>query len=661
MKNQVQFLFFLGFSLLVLASCKSNDIDGKNSANPKTSNTDSASIDAIQESLSLAAPTQTTACVATNEVMLRQCIDRVNNGTESNVQIAAGIACSTCSFTIKNCNRPILIFGKTGINAGIRRSSLTPAKPILEVSDCKPTDGGIKIRNLKLEDANTLVPPDDKRYPLLKIARSHNVDVDSVTILNSKSFGLSIEGSKNVTVRKSTITNSSFMALWMPSHAIIATYPSIESENISFISNVFNNNQGNISYTSKGGVIRGNTFNHNHRIPFVGWSGGQVVFETPTTNVLFKSNEIINGSIDDQTNCGKGTNGYQQPPCIVGGLEFPGRSTVDPYLGVNSNITIANNDFRDLTAWGSAKGKEVAGDYTGTGQTAVTHKNISYTENRFYNNTQVKAQPDVNSANGWITASPATCSIVDQDLCTSKITWGSTGVSNVEVRIGTSVAAMAPSGAFDAPWIGANGVPLDLYGNGSKIASTFARGSLDIWMPEALKTNNCFGSTCALKRPRGTITASPNPCILGSNGLCSSVITWSATEVTNAEVRINGSVFGRALSQSATAPWIGASGGVFELYSDTGELLNSVFVGGITPSSQISGTITPAVAGITVKAGTFTTLTDATGAYMFTGLPSGTFTVTPSKVGCTFSPVSTTVTLNNSAALKTFLASTGCK
>jgi fibronectin type 3 domain-containing protein len=64
----------------------------------------------------------------------------------------------------------------------------------------------------------------------------------------------------------------------------------------------------------------------------------------------------------------------------------------------------------------------------------------------------------------------------------------------------------------------------------------------------------------------------------------------------------------------------------------------------------ISGTVSGATAsGVTMTlsgAGTGTTTTDASGNYSFTNRPNGTYTITPSKTGYTFSPSSLSVTVN---------------
>jgi hypothetical protein len=69
------------------------------------------------------------------------------------------------------------------------------------------------------------------------------------------------------------------------------------------------------------------------------------------------------------------------------------------------------------------------------------------------------------------------------------------------------------------------------------------------------------------------------------------------------------------------------------------------------PTSSISGTITPTVggSGATVLLSgpvAATTITNASGSYTLSGLPNGTYTVTPNESGFTFTPANQSVTLS---------------
>jgi hypothetical protein len=72
-----------------------------------------------------------------------------------------------------------------------------------------------------------------------------------------------------------------------------------------------------------------------------------------------------------------------------------------------------------------------------------------------------------------------------------------------------------------------------------------------------------------------------------------------------------------------------------------------------TATASVSGNITPALTGsgttVTLKQGSTTVATataDANGAYTFPAVANGTYTITPAKSGYTFSPASTSVTMN---------------
>ncbi|MDR3519365.1 MAG: carboxypeptidase-like regulatory domain-containing protein [Candidatus Pacebacteria bacterium] len=69
------------------------------------------------------------------------------------------------------------------------------------------------------------------------------------------------------------------------------------------------------------------------------------------------------------------------------------------------------------------------------------------------------------------------------------------------------------------------------------------------------------------------------------------------------------------------------------------------------PSSYtVSGTITGAPLGATVKMGTYSTTTDSTGNYSLTGVAAGIYTLTPTLAGYTFSPASVSVSVGGTDA-----------
>jgi hypothetical protein len=93
---------------------------------------------------------------------------------------------------------------------------------------------------------------------------------------------------------------------------------------------------------------------------------------------------------------------------------------------------------------------------------------------------------------------------------------------------------------------------------------------------------------------------------------------------------------------SATNPasgtwWVGVNGYAAGSYTITGTVTMPVATYSISGSAGTSGA--------TVTAGLQGATSDASNNYTITGLANGTYTVTPSKSGCTFTPASTSVTI----------------
>jgi hypothetical protein len=75
------------------------------------------------------------------------------------------------------------------------------------------------------------------------------------------------------------------------------------------------------------------------------------------------------------------------------------------------------------------------------------------------------------------------------------------------------------------------------------------------------------------------------------------------------------------------------------------------------PTFTISGNA--GTSGALVTAGTSSTTSDGSNNYTMSGFVAGTYTVTPSKSGCTFSPASSSVTITSSNAVANFTATCG--
>ena len=106
-----------------------------------------------------------------------------------------------------------------------------------------------------------------------------------------------------------------------------------------------------------------------------------------------------------------------------------------------------------------------------------------------------------------------------------------------------------------------------------------------------------------------------------------------------------------ATSPAAGRWWLGVYGYAAGSYSVTATVQSTAVTYSIAGSAGTSGA--------TVTAGTKSATSDASGNYSITGLAAGTWTVSASKSGCTFSPTSISVTVGPNATGKSFTASCG--
>ncbi|HNX48901.1 MAG TPA: pre-peptidase C-terminal domain-containing protein, partial [Thermoanaerobaculaceae bacterium] len=106
-----------------------------------------------------------------------------------------------------------------------------------------------------------------------------------------------------------------------------------------------------------------------------------------------------------------------------------------------------------------------------------------------------------------------------------------------------------------------------------------------------------------------------------------------------------------ASNPAAGVWWIGVYGYAAGNFTVTGTYTLPVSTYSIAGSAGTSGAL--------VTAGSLSATSDASSNYTVAGLVAGTYTVTPSKSGCTFSPTSQSVTVGPNAAGKNFTATCG--
>ena len=106
-----------------------------------------------------------------------------------------------------------------------------------------------------------------------------------------------------------------------------------------------------------------------------------------------------------------------------------------------------------------------------------------------------------------------------------------------------------------------------------------------------------------------------------------------------------------ATNPSAGRWWLGVYGYAAGSFSVTATVQTAAATYSIAGNAGTSGA--------TVSAGSKSATSDASGAYTITGLTAGTYSVSATKSGCTFSPTSLSVTVGPNATGKSFTASCG--
>jgi hypothetical protein len=194
------------------------------------------------------------------------------------------------------------------------------------------------------------------------------------------------------------------------------------------------------------------------------------------------------------------------------------------------------------------------------------------------------------------------------------------------------------------------------------VYATLANGGELFSAPIWVSRGACSDTTV----PTASITAPTATTVTGT-------VTVSATGsdnvgVTGMTLAIDGSTVASSTSGSVSYTWntsgltAGSSHTITATASDacgnvSGTASKSVTIGGTTTFS-ISGSAGTASA--TLTAGTESATSDASGSYTISGLAAGTYAVTPSKSGCTFSPASQSVTITSASVTgKNFTASCG--
>jgi len=195
------------------------------------------------------------------------------------------------------------------------------------------------------------------------------------------------------------------------------------------------------------------------------------------------------------------------------------------------------------------------------------------------------------------------------------------------------------------------------------VYATLANGGELFSAPIWVSRGGCSDTTA----PTASVTAPAGTTVTGT-------VTVSATGsddvgVTGMTLAIDGATVATSTTSSVSYSWSTSGLAAGSTHTITARATDAcgntsaaatktVTVGGTTPTYSISGNA--GTSGATVTAGSASATSDSAGAYTLAGLLSGTYTVTPSKSGCTFSPASQSATIGTASVTgKDFTATCG--
>ena len=243
------------------------------------------------------------------------------------------------------------------------------------------------------------------------------------------------------------------------------------------------------------------------------------------------------------------------------------------------------------------------------------------------------------------------------------------------------VATATSSWSISGTITGATGVTVALSGAATATATTDASGNYSF--PGLLNGSYTVTPTKAgfTFNPTSTPVTVNGANVGGINFVATAISSWSIsgtiTGTTGVTVALSGAATATATTDSSgNYSFPGLLNGSYTVTptkagftfnpTSTPVTVNGANVGGINfvataiSSWSISGTIT-GTTGVTVAlsgAATATATTDSSGNYTFSGLQNGSYTVTPTKAGFNFSPVSAAVTVNSASVAGINFAST---
>ncbi|MDH4275722.1 MAG: carboxypeptidase regulatory-like domain-containing protein, partial [Gammaproteobacteria bacterium] len=183
---------------------------------------------------------------------------------------------------------------------------------------------------------------------------------------------------------------------------------------------------------------------------------------------------------------------------------------------------------------------------------------------------------------------------------------------------------------------------------------TFAPPQIAVTVNGANVTNTNFSGTQTVVLTytiSGKITTGTNTALSGATVALSGAATASATSDANGDYSFTNLANGSYTVTPTKSGYTFAPTNLPVTVSGV-DVTNTNFSGtqSVVATYSISGTVADAngvaISGVTITQGTTTVTTDSAGAYTLTGLGNGSYTLTPSLTGYSFTPPTTNVTLN---------------
>ena len=238
----------------------------------------------------------------------------------------------------------------------------------------------------------------------------------------------------------------------------------------------------------------------------------------------------------------------------------------------------------------------------------------------------------------YITSVGATFSV------SGNVTSGGSALSGVTVSDGTRSATTDTSGNYTL-----SGVPAGSYTvTPSKSGVTFSPSSMSVTVSTANVSGVNFAAVSSTYTVSGTVTDSFGAALSGatvSDGTRSATTgtsgTYTLSGVPNGTYTVTPSKSGTAFSPSSRSVTV------------SGANMSGVNFASVLNTYTVSGTVTntsgAGLSGVMVSDGTRTATTSSTGAYSITGVPAGSYTLTPSRSGYSFTPASRSVSVTTAS------------